>query len=220
MLDGSNIMLVFARVQKSAIASVTVHLVWMMKCAGSEMIVGFVLGRLSSELAEIAFVCWKFQENQAFQVLGLLMVNASKETCSNTWLGRFSQQNLIAETIVGFVLGRLSSKLAEIAFVCWKFQENQAFQVLGLLMVNASKKTFIMLVLVAPLSRIGFQRPSLGLFWGAFLQTWPKSYLCLGNSKERKCSRFWARWSMLSVDTFSDAWLGLAALLSRIQSRR
>jgi hypothetical protein len=46
-----------------------------------------------------------------------LTVNASKETFSDTWLARSPQQNWIAETIVGFVLGCLSSKLAEIAFV-------------------------------------------------------------------------------------------------------
>jgi hypothetical protein len=61
----------------------------------AETIVGFVLGRLSSMLAEIAFVSWKFQENQAFQVLGSLMLNASEDTFSDPWLGRSPQQNSI-----------------------------------------------------------------------------------------------------------------------------
>jgi hypothetical protein len=124
--------------------------------------------------------------------LGWLTVNASKETFSDTWLGRSPQKNWIAETIVGFVLGCLSSKPAEIAFVCWKFQGKQAFQVLGWLMVNASKETFLTLGSVALLSRIGLQRRSLGLFWGAFLQNWLKLHLCLENSKKTKRSRFWA----------------------------
>jgi hypothetical protein len=72
---------------------------------------------------------------------GSLMVNASKETFSDTWLGRSPEQNWIAETIVGFVLGRFSSKLAKIAFVPWRFQGKQAFQVLGSLMVHASEDT-------------------------------------------------------------------------------
>jgi hypothetical protein len=42
-----------------------------------------VLGRLASKLAKIAFVFWKFQESQAFQVWGWLMVNACKETFFN-----------------------------------------------------------------------------------------------------------------------------------------
>jgi hypothetical protein len=82
-----------------------------------ETMVGFALWCAGSKLAEIAFVCWKFQEKQAFQVLGSLMDNACKETVSNAWLDRSLSQNWIAETIIGFLSGRLSSKLAEIAFV-------------------------------------------------------------------------------------------------------
>ncbi len=71
------------------------------------------------------------------------MINASKETFENTWLGSSPLQNWIAETIVAFVLGRLPLKVAEIAFVCWKFQQKQAFQVFVALFVNSSEATFL-----------------------------------------------------------------------------
>jgi hypothetical protein len=96
----------------------------------AEVIIMFVLGRLASKLAKIAFVFSKFQENQAFQILGHFVACASQQTFHKAWLGRSPFQNWIAEVIIGFVLG------------CWKSQENQAFQVLGWLTVSASEETF------------------------------------------------------------------------------
>jgi hypothetical protein len=110
-----------------------------------EVIIMFVLGQPALNLAKIAFAFWKFQENQAFQVLGWLMVNASEEMFSNAWLGHSLLKNWIAEVTIMFALGCLSSKLAEIAFAFWKFKENHAFQVWGAtfnFVVNASKETF------------------------------------------------------------------------------
>jgi hypothetical protein len=101
----------------------------------TETFLGFVLQHPASKVAKIAFACLKFQENQVFQNLGSLMVNASKDAFSNAWLPRSPQQNPIAERIVMFVL-------AKIAFACWKFQEKQGFQVWGCLMINASKNAF------------------------------------------------------------------------------
>jgi hypothetical protein len=109
----------------------------------AETTVGFVLQHLASKMAEIAFLCSELQEKQAIQVFGLLMVNTSKERFSGAWISRSPQRNAMAETNIGFVLRHPASKLAEIAFACWKFQEKQGFhQVLGSLMVNTSKETF------------------------------------------------------------------------------
>jgi hypothetical protein len=166
--------------------------------------VAIVLWRLASKQVEIAFVCWKCQREQAFQVLGSFVVNVSEETFPNTlhrslsfaewdsgdhgcdcfvapgfetsrncicllenaneskrsrfwgplWsmflrkhfpthcIDHSPSQNGIAETMVAIVLWRLASKQVEIAFVCWKCQREQAFQVLGSFVVNASKETF------------------------------------------------------------------------------
>ena len=57
-----------------------------------------------------------------------------------------------------FVLRPLPSKLDKIAFARWKFQEKQAFQVLGCFVVNASKERFLMLGLAALLCKIGSLR--------------------------------------------------------------
>jgi hypothetical protein len=67
------------------------------------------------------------------------MVRASNDTFSQAWLASLSGQNRNAVTIVGFVLRCLALKLAKIAFACSKFQEQQASEVLGSLMVNALK---------------------------------------------------------------------------------
>jgi hypothetical protein len=47
-----------------------------------------------------------------------------------------------------------------------------------------------MLGSVTLLCGIGMWSQSLGLFWGAFLQNWPKLHLCFGNSKKTMRSRF------------------------------
>jgi hypothetical protein len=54
----------------------------------AETIFGFVLRCLALKLAKIALARWKFQEQQASKILGSLMVNASKDTLSETWLVR------------------------------------------------------------------------------------------------------------------------------------
>jgi hypothetical protein len=108
----------------------------------SETVVAFVLGRLASKQVEIAFVGCKCQRKHAFQVLGLFVVNASRKHFPTHWLGHSPSHNWIAETVVAFVLGHLPSKQVEIAFVRWRCQREQASQLLGSFVVNASKETF------------------------------------------------------------------------------
>jgi hypothetical protein len=73
---------------------------------------------------------------------------------------------------------------------------------------------------VTHLSRIQLRRRSMGLFCGIWLPKWPKlHFLCVGNSKKSKGSRFWGRrWSALPRKRF--LMLVSVALLSGMQLRR
>jgi hypothetical protein len=131
MVDGSNIVLVFTRVTEEC------------HCfSDCEFGLDDEMRWIKTNAFNLFFNCSQLFLQQLSRPFCCCIPTIFLLPCSNTWLGRSPQQNWIAETIVGFVLGRFSSKLAEIAFVRWKFQENQAFQVLGWLMVNASKETF------------------------------------------------------------------------------
>jgi hypothetical protein len=76
----------------------------------AETVVAIVLGRLPPKKVEIVFVLWKCQEEQAFQVLGSFVANASKETFPGTLSWSVSLHNWISETVVALVLGCRSSK--------------------------------------------------------------------------------------------------------------
>jgi hypothetical protein len=104
--------------------------------------VAFVLGCPASKQVEIAFVGCKCQRKHAFRVLGLFVVNASRKHFPTHWLGHSPSHNWIAETVVAFVLGHLPSKQVEIAFVRWRCQREQASQLLGCFVANASRKHF------------------------------------------------------------------------------
>jgi hypothetical protein len=120
MVDGSNIVLVFTRVTEEC------------HCfSDCEFGLDDEMRWIETNPFYLFFNCSQLFLQQSSRPFCCCIPTILLLPCSNTWLCHSTLQNLIAETVVGFVLGRLHSKLAEIAFVCWKFQENQAFQVLA-----------------------------------------------------------------------------------------